>query len=94
MDADQLGGLALAQALPLDQEQGPAPQLLLRRPTDAAKVACFHPDAIAPAPRAVRYGCGRLVGMSANSRSSLLAEGEVGLERPIWSPLPRLRPPP
>ena len=61
MDADKLCRPALAQALPLDQEQGPAPQLFLRRPPDAAKVARFHPDAIAPTPLAVRYIPGRLV---------------------------------
>ena len=58
---DQLGGLALAQALLFDQEQGPAAQLLLRHSTDAAKVTCLHAGAIAPASYAVRYVCGRLV---------------------------------
>src|SRR5215207_5294854 len=61
MDAHHLGGLALAQPLPLDQEQSPAAQLLLRRPTDAAEVSCLHADAIAPALRDVRYIRGRLV---------------------------------
>src|SRR3712207_9567256 len=32
MDADELCGPALGQALPLDQEQSPAPRPLLRRP--------------------------------------------------------------
>src|SRR5689334_1054634 len=61
VDADQPRGPALAQALPLDQEQGPPAQPLLRRSPDAAKVACFHPGDMAPGPRAVRYICGRLV---------------------------------
>src|SRR3712207_423359 len=61
VDAHHLRSLALAQALLLDQDERPAAQLFLRRPTDAAEVSCLHAGAIAPAAQPVRYICGRLV---------------------------------
>ncbi len=69
VDPDHLGRLALAQPLPLDQPESAAPQLLLRRPADAAKVTRFHPDRIAPP--ATPVGCihGRLDAVTGLRRS-------------------------
>jgi hypothetical protein len=47
VDTDHRRGFALAQALPLDQDERSAPQLLLRRPADAANVTCLQPASIA-----------------------------------------------
>src|ERR671916_471333 len=61
VDAHHRRGLALARALLLDQDERPAAQLFLRRPTDAAEVSCLHAGAIAPAAQPVRYIRARLV---------------------------------
>jgi hypothetical protein len=47
---DRQRRLALGHPLLLDQEQRPPPQRLLRLPTEAAKIPCFHPGSI-PAPQ-------------------------------------------
>src|SRR4051794_36658147 len=65
---DRPRGFGLGHPLALDQEQGPPPQRLLRRPAEAAKVSCVHgPDMVARPPD-VRYILRRLVASDKSAR--------------------------
>src|SRR5215212_10826196 len=59
--ADRQRGFGLGHPLALDQEQGPTPQRLLRRPAEAAKIPCFHASSIAACAPSVRDIVGGLV---------------------------------